>query len=48
LEQVAARPPQFILTIPNKTTLAPNYKRFMINTLRDEFDLAGVPIKFTV
>ena len=48
LEQVAARPPQFILTIPNKTNLAANYKRFMINTLRDEFDLAGVPIKLTV
>lgn len=48
LEQEAARPPRFALTIPNKTNLAENYKRFMINMLRDEFDLEGVPVKLTV
>lgn len=48
LEQASSRPPRFLLTIPNKTNLAENYRRFMVNSLRDEFDLEGVPVKLTV
>lgn len=48
LEQVGTNPPHFILTIPNKTQLAETYRRFMVNTLRSQFNLEGVPLKLTV
>ena len=48
LEQISDNPPHFILTIPNKTQLAETYRRFMVNTLREQFNLEGVPLKLTV
>lgn len=48
LEQISDNPPHFILTIPNKTQLAETYRRFMVNTLRSQFNLEGVPLKLTV
>jgi len=48
LEQVATCPPRFLLTIPVKTNLAENYRQFMVNSLRNEFDLDGVPVKLSV
>ena len=48
LEQISDNPPHFILTIPNKTQLAETYRRFMVNTLRGQFNLEGVPLKLTV
>ena len=48
LKQISDNPPHFILTIPNKTQLAETYRRFMVNTLRSQFNLEGVPLKLTV
>lgn len=48
LEQIGTRPPRFMLTIPVKTDLAESYRRFLTNSIRDEFNLEGVPVKLTV
>jgi len=48
LEQTSSRPPRFMLTIPVKTDLAESYRRFIINSLRHEFNLEGVPVKLSV
>ncbi|GJD05789.1 GTPase Der [Galdieria sulphuraria] len=43
LTQVDIRPPQFVLF--GATELPNNYMRFLMNGLRNEFDLHGVPIR---
>ncbi|GJQ15132.1 hypothetical protein GpartN1_g6923.t1 [Galdieria partita] len=43
LTQVDTRPPQFVLF--GATELPNHYMRFLINGLRNEFDLHGVPIR---
>lgn len=48
LEQTGVNPLRFTATIPIKTNLAETYKRFMINSLRREFNLEGVPIRLVV
>lgn len=48
LEQTGVNPLRFRLTIPIKTNLAESYKQFIVNSLRREFELEGVPIKLAV
>ncbi|MDP1709369.1 MAG: ribosome biogenesis GTPase Der, partial [Candidatus Komeilibacteria bacterium] len=48
LDQVNVNPPHFLVTIPNKTQLAETYRQFMVNSLRHDFNLEGVPVKLTV
>lgn len=48
LEQISAAPPHFLAAIPVKTRLAENYKQYLMNFLRDEFGLEGVPVKLSI
>ena len=45
LSQVKSRPPTFVAFISGKTKLGDSVERFVANSLRDEFDLAGVPLR---
>lgn len=48
LDQIATNPPHFLVTIPLKTQLAETYRQFMVNSLRHDFNLEGVPVRLTV
>ena len=43
-----ARPPYFVVFGNQLDGLAESYKRFLINGLRDTFQLYGVPIRITL
>ena len=49
LNQTHARPPQFALyysAAPQEVSIS--YMRYVTNSLREEFDLHGVPVRVTV
>jgi GTP-binding protein len=43
--QVAARPPTFALFCQRADDLPESYSRYLVNSLRESFDLPGVPIR---
>jgi GTP-binding protein len=43
--QTSVAPPTFVLFCTEPAAVAPSYRRFLENRLRDEFDLAGTPIR---
>ena len=43
--QAATRPPTFALFCTEPRAIAPSYRRFLENRLRDGFDFAGTPIR---
>jgi len=43
--QVAARPPTFVLFSQRADELPESYSRYLVNSLRESFDLPGVPIR---
>ena len=43
--QVKARPPTFALWVSRPDDLPDSYRRYLVNGLRDAFDLPGVPIR---
>ena len=45
LSQVKSRPPTFVAFVSGKTKLGDSVERFVANSLRDEFDLVGVPLR---
>ena len=47
IAQTKARPPTFIL-FANRTDLPESYRRYLINSIRQSFDLPGAPIRLTV
>jgi GTP-binding protein len=44
--QVKARPPTFALWVTNIDALPESYERYLAGSLREVFDLSGVPIRF--
>lgn len=44
--QTATRPPRIEIQV-NAPTVMPSYQRFLLNQLRDRFDLGGTPIRMT-
>jgi GTP-binding protein len=44
--QVKARPPTFALWVSNIEALPESYERYLVGSLREVFDLGGVPIRF--
>lgn len=48
LTQIKTRPPTFVLFSSKATELPDFYVRYLINGLRETFDLEGVPIRFSV
>ena len=45
LTQSKTRPPTFFLSCSRPDVLPDAYKRYLVNGLREDFDLAGVPIR---
>ena len=48
MTQPKARPPSFVLFGNQLTNLPTSYQRFLVNGLRDSFDLPGVPIRLSL
>ncbi|MEO8114885.1 MAG: ribosome biogenesis GTPase Der [Phenylobacterium sp.] len=48
MAQTKARPPTFVLFASRADQLPDHYRRYLINSIRESFDLPGVPIRITV
>ena len=48
ISQTKTRPPTFVLKCSRATKLPESYKRYLINGLREDFDLIGIPIRLYV
>lgn len=48
MTQIKTRPPTFVLFISKPAQLLDSYLRYLLNKLRDDFQLPGVPIRFQV
>lgn len=48
MAQTKARPPTFVLFASRASQMPESYRRYLINSLRESFDLPGVPIRITV
>ncbi len=46
--QASSRPPTFAVFGNQMAKMPESYKRYLMNTLRKDFDLAGVPIRFSL
>eukprot|EP01041_Mallomonas_annulata_P016619 gene16619-34608_t len=47
MAQTKARPPTFVLFASRADQLPDHYRRYLVNSLRESFDLPGVPIRLT-
>ncbi len=48
MAQTKARPPTFVLFASRADQLPESYRRYLINSLRESFDLPGTPIRITI
>lgn len=48
LTQIKARPPTFVLMCSRASELPESYKRYLVNGIREAFDLPAAPIRFLV
>ena len=48
ISQVQHRPPKFVLFKSGSRAVPEHYERFLANSIRDEFDFGGVPIRLDV
>jgi GTPase len=48
ITQAKTRPPSFVLFCTRADAVPDTYKRYLINSLRDAFDLPGAPIRLTL
>ena len=48
MAQTKSRPPTFVLFASRASQLPDSYRRYLINGIRQSFDLPGVPIRLTV
>jgi GTP-binding protein len=48
MTQPKARPPTFVLFASRAAALPETYRRYLVNALREEFDLPGTPIRLAV
>jgi GTP-binding protein len=48
MAQTKARPPTFVLFASRAAQLPDSYRRYLVNSLRESFELPGVPIRLTV
>jgi GTP-binding protein len=48
MAQTKARPPTFVLFSSRADQLPETYRRYLINSLRESFDLPGVPLRVTL
>ncbi len=45
MTQVATRPPSFMFSVNAAGAVAPSYRKYLVNQLREEYGFDGVPIK---
>jgi GTP-binding protein len=48
MAQTKARPPTFVLFASRADKLPDSYRRYLVNSLRESFDLPGTPIRLSV
>ena len=48
MTQVKIRPPTFILSVSQPDGLGEDYMRYLMNRLREDFGLQGVPLRLTM
>ena len=48
MAQTKARPPTFVLFASRASQMPDQYKRYLINSLRESFDMPGTPMRLTV
>jgi len=48
IAQTKARPPTFVLFASRASQLPDSYRRYLIHSIRESFDLPGVPVRLTV
>jgi GTP-binding protein len=48
IAQTKARPPTFVMFASRASALPDSYRRYLINSIRQSFDLPGTPIRLTV
>ena len=48
MAQTKARPPTFVLFATRADQLPDSYKRYLINSMRESFDMPGTPMRLTV
>jgi GTP-binding protein len=48
MTQVGSRPPSFIVMCARADDVPESYTRFLVNGLRRDFDLPGVPVRLTL
>ena len=48
MAQTKARPPTFVLFASRADQLPESYRRYLVNSIRQSFDLPGTPIRITV
>lgn len=48
ITQIKTKPPTFALWVSRPDDLPDTYQRYLINGLREEFDLPGVPVRFSL
>jgi GTP-binding protein len=48
LTQPKARPPSFVLFLSRADAVPEIYRRYLINSLRETFELPGAPIRLTL
>ena len=48
MAQLKGRPPTFVLFATRAESLPEQYRRYLINSLRESFDLQGTPIRITI
>jgi GTP-binding protein len=48
MTQANARPPTFVLFCSQPKSLPESYSRYLVNSLRESFDMPGVPIRLNL
>jgi GTP-binding protein len=48
ITQPNARPPTFVLFCSQPDALPDSYRRYLVNSLREAFDLSAVPIRLNL
>ena len=48
ITQANARPPTFVVFCSQPKALPKSYSRYLVNSLRDSFDMPGVPIRLNL
>jgi GTP-binding protein len=48
MAQIKSRPPTFVLFASRAESLPDQYRRYLVNSMRESFDLPGVPIRISI